>query len=304
MKLATFKENGQARFAVALSTERLLDVSRAERVADGLGLTLPGQPAESVLAYLEGGDNTKSWLTALVAAVKEQPQAFQSAVIPLSTAHFLAPVTRPSKIVCVGHNYREHILEMKREIPEYPVLFAKFPHTLRGHGESIPLPPVTEKLDYEAEFAFVIGRQAKDVRPEDALDYVGGYTIANDVSARDLQRRTIQWMQGKNLDGSLPLGPYLVTPDEVGDPHELGVTLTVNGETRQKANTRTLVFNVNFLVSYISQILTLEAGDIILTGTPGGVGDAMNPPQYLKDGDVVEITIDKLGTLRNQVQSA
>ncbi|WP_067930124.1 fumarylacetoacetate hydrolase family protein [Alicyclobacillus kakegawensis] len=300
MKLATFSKGAGHRLGVVLSEEQLLDVELAERAIDGF---LPGQPVGSMLEYLAAGDASHQRLQRLVEAARQQPQVLADACVDTASVRLEAPIPRPGKIICVGHNYREHILEMKREIPEYPVLFAKFAHTVRGSGDVIPLPPVTQKLDYEAEFAFVIGRTAKDVPPEEALRYVGGYTIANDVSARDLQRRTIQWMQGKNLDGSLPLGPYLVTPDEVPNPHDLDVTLTVNGDVRQRANTGTLVFNVNFLVAYISQILTLEPGDVILTGTPGGVGDAMNPPQYLKDGDVVEITIDKLGTLTNRVQA-
>ncbi|WP_079527395.1 fumarylacetoacetate hydrolase family protein [Halobacillus hunanensis] len=213
-----------------------------------------------------------------------------------------APVGKPSKIICVGHNYKEHILEMKRELPETPVVFAKFNNTISGPEAPIYLKDVSKQFDYEAEFAFVIGKKAQQIKKEDALDYVAGYTIANDVSARDLQKRTLQWLQGKSIDGSLPLGPWLVTKEEVPDPHSLNIELKVNGETKQKSNTGNLVFDVNFLVEFLSEIITLEPGDVVLTGTPGGVGAARDPQEFLKDGDTVTISVDEVGVLENVVE--
>jgi acylpyruvate hydrolase len=191
---------------------------------------------------------------------------------------------------------------MKREIPEFPVVFAKFANTVVGPEDDIPFFPVSEQLDYEAEFAFVIGKRARNVSQEEALEYVAGYTIVNDVTYRDIQRRTLQWLQGKTVEGSAPMGPWLVTTDELTDPSGLEVVLEVNGEVRQHTNTANLVFTVPFLVEFLSNLMTLEPGDVILTGTPGGVGTAMNPPTYLKEGDVVKIAIDKIGTLENKVK--
>ncbi len=190
---------------------------------------------------------------------------------------------------------------MGRELPSNPVLFAKFANTIIGPEDDIPFYPISEQLDYEAEFTFVIGKQARNVSEEDALDYVAGYTITNDVTYRDIQRRTLQWLQGKTVDGSAPMGPWLITSDELTNPSGLGVVLTVNGEVRQKTNTENLVFSVQKLVSFLSNLVTLEPGDVVLTGTPGGVGVAMDPPTFLKDGDVVRIEIDQVGALENKV---
>jgi acylpyruvate hydrolase len=192
---------------------------------------------------------------------------------------------------------------MNREEPKVPVIFAKFANAVIGPQDEIPLPPVTEKLDYEAEFAFVIGKRAKNISREKALDYVAGYTIVNDVSARDLQRRTVQWLQGKTLDGSAPMGPCLVTKDEIPDPHNLEIVLWVNGEERQRSNTRNLIFNVPRLVEFLSELMTLEPGDVVCTGTPGGVGFARKPPVFLQDGDVVRIEVEKIGVLENRVRA-
>jgi len=207
----------------------------------------------------------------------------------------------PGKIICVGHNYRDHILEMGRELPENPVIFAKFANTIIGPEDDIPLYPISEQLDYEAEFAFIVGKRARGVKRDRALDYVAGYTIANDVTYRDIQRRTLQWLQGKTVDGTAPMGPWIVTADEMGNPGGLEMVLTVNGEERQRANTDNLVFDVPRLVEFLSNLMTLEPGDVVLTGTPGGVGFARNPQVFLKDGDVVRIEIDKIGVLENKV---
>ena len=191
---------------------------------------------------------------------------------------------------------------MGRELPEFPVIFAKFSNAVIGPQDEIPLSPVTEQLDYEAEFSFVIGKRAKNVIKEHALEYVAGYTIVNDITARDLQRRTVQWLQGKTLDGSAPMGPWLVTTDEIPNPSDLGISLTVNGELRQKSNTKNLVFDVSFLVEFLSHIMTLEPGDVICTGTPGGVGFAREPQVFLQDGDIVHIEVEHIGALENRVK--
>ncbi|MFS0725147.1 fumarylacetoacetate hydrolase family protein [Paenibacillus sp. 1P07SE] len=215
-------------------------------------------------------------------------------------------VTRPGKIICVGLNYRKHAEETKAPIPEYPILFNKFSNTLAGHGEDIPLPErVTSEVDYEAELVIVIGQKAKYVDKDRALDYVFGYCCVNDLSARDLQLRTPQWLLGKSCDKFSPLGPWLVTADEVGNPNDLAIRAVVNGETRQSSNTSDMIFPCDEIVSYVSQHMTLDPGDIILTGTPEGVVLGLPREQrvYLKDGDIVTIEIEKLGKLTNRMVS-
>ena len=210
-------------------------------------------------------------------------------------------VPKPGKIICIGLNYRKHAEESNMDIPKYPILFNKYNNSLAGHGDRIPLPADSEQVDYEAELAIVIGRTAKNVSKENALDYVYGYCAANDLSARDLQFRSQQWLLGKSLDGFCPLGPYLVTADEVGNPNDLDICCTVNGEIRQQSNTSDMIFHCDDIVSYISRYMTLAPGDVILTGTPEGV--VLGYPEaervWLKDGDEVTVEIEGLGRLRN-----
>jgi len=208
-------------------------------------------------------------------------------------------VPRPSKIVCVGLNYRAHILEMGRDLPEYPTLFAKFPDTLTGPFAGIEAPAEDEALDWEAELTVVLGATVRRADAAAAAEAIAGYTVANDVSMRSYQFRTKEWLQGKMWDRSTPVGPVLVTPDE----WQPGPTLrtVVNGEVMQEASTGDLVHGPADLVSYVSSTITLRPGDLILTGTPGGVGHARKPPRYLRPGDVVETSIEGLGTLRNEI---
>jgi len=212
----------------------------------------------------------------------------------------LAPVVpSPSKVICVGLNYRAHILEMGRDLPQFPTLFAKFPETLTGPNDDIAAPPEDEALDWEAELTVVIGAQCRRVAEADAGDYIAGYTVANDISMRTWQFRTKEWLQGKMWESSTPLGPALVTSDE-WKPGPT-VSTAVNGEQMQGATTGDLLFGPEALVAYVSTIITLNPGDLILTGTPGGVGRARTPARYLVDGDVVETSIEGLGTLTNHV---
>lgn len=211
------------------------------------------------------------------------------------------PVPNPSKIICIGTNYKDHVAEMKSQIPAYPVLFAKFANALIGPEDDIEKSPLTNKLDYEVELAIVIGKKASEVTKESALEYIAGYTIANDVSARDLQKRTPQWLQGKSLDRSTPIGPWIVTTDELTNPAVLTIKSYVNGEIRQNSNTKHLIFDIPYLIEFISNLITLEPGDIILTGTPDGVGFAMDPPGLLEIGDVVTLEIEGIGRLENIV---
>lgn len=223
--------------------------------------------------------------------------------LPRGGLRLLAPITRPEKIICVGLNYRDHALESGQVVPEEPVLFAKYPNSLIGPQESISLPRVApDQVDYEAELAVVIGRMASRVPVSTALEHVGGYTCANDVSARDLQARGGQWVHGKAIDTFLPLGPWLVTPEEIPDPQNLGIRCLVNGEVLQDSNTTLMIFGVAELISFISQTITLSAGDIIITGTPPGIGAARKPPRYLCAGDEVTVAIEGIGELANPVE--
>lgn len=214
-----------------------------------------------------------------------------------------APIPNPSKIVCIGLNYRDHAIEGGKAIPTEPVVFAKFPNTLIGPGMPIRLPSISQKVDYEAELVVVIGQRAKDIDAADAMQYVAGYTIGHDVSARDWQFRgeERQWTIGKTFDTFAPMGPHLVTADEVPDPGNLSIQLRLNGQVMQNSNTREFIFPVPVLIAHLSKIMTLEPGDLIFTGTPPGVGAARKPPVWLKDGDEVEIEIEGLGVLKNPV---
>jgi 2-keto-4-pentenoate hydratase/2-oxohepta-3-ene-1,7-dioic acid hydratase in catechol pathway len=219
---------------------------------------------------------------------------------PLSAVELLVPIPDPEKIVCIGLNYRKHAVEVGvEELPEMPTIFAKYPNALVADGARVQVP--TGKTDYEAEVAFVVGRRAKDVDEGEALDYVAGYTLLNDLSARDLQGATPQWMPGKIFDGAAPCGPYLVTPDEAGPPDQIGISLTLNGEEMQSSSTADLIFSVPQLVSQLSRLMTLEPGDIVSTGTPEGVGMGRNPRVWLADGDEVAIDSPTLGRLTTHI---
>jgi 2,4-didehydro-3-deoxy-L-rhamnonate hydrolase len=211
-------------------------------------------------------------------------------------------ITRPGKIVCVGLNYLDHAQEGGMDLPKAPLLFAKWPNTLIGPGEPIVLPPETTEVDYEAELGVVIGTTAKRVSEGDALDHVGGYICLNDVSARDMQFGDGQWTRGKSLDTFCPVGPRLVPREEIADPQQLGIRCILNGEAVQDSSTAQMIFSVAEIIAYVSQVITLEPGDLIATGTPAGVGVFRDPKVLLKDGDEVSIEIDGLGTLTNPVQ--
>lgn len=212
-----------------------------------------------------------------------------------------APVTRPGKIICIGLNYRDHAAETGKPVPTEPIMFAKFANSLVGDGATVSVPAIVEDLDWEAELAVVIGRGGRDIPREQALDHVAGYACANDLSARVLQRSGGQWTRGKAIDGFLPMGPWLVTRDEVPDPQALSIRCVLNGDTVQDSSTSQMVFGVADLIAEISRTMTLEPGDVICTGTPPGVGMAMDPPRFLREGDEVAVTIEGLGTLTTTI---
>jgi 2-keto-4-pentenoate hydratase/2-oxohepta-3-ene-1,7-dioic acid hydratase in catechol pathway len=263
---------------------------RDGRVYDIWGEAFSGVPHEerTVLALLQGG------LLSEVSPVEDDG-------VPVEGVELLPPIARPEKIVCIGLNYRAHAEEGGHEVPETPTFFAKFANALARPGGTVTLPEWSAKVDYEAEVAFVIGDQAKDVPEETAMDHVAGYTLLNDLSARDHQFKTPQWMPGKVFDGAAPCGPALVTPDEAGPHDGIGIELTLNGEQMQKSSTADLIHSVPALVAYLSQLMTLEPGDLISTGTPAGVGSGRDPKVWLKPGDEVVISSPQLGVLETRL---
>jgi 2-keto-4-pentenoate hydratase/2-oxohepta-3-ene-1,7-dioic acid hydratase in catechol pathway len=220
---------------------------------------------------------------------------------PLSAVKLLAPIPDPDKIVCIGLNYRDHATEASTEAPASPTIFGKYRNALAPHGATVQLPAASLKVDYEAEVAFVVGRRAKEVSEDEALDHVAGYTLLNDLSARDLQFSTPQWMSGKVFDGSAPCGPWLVTPDEAGPHDGIEIALTLNGEEMQRDSTASLIFSVPALLSHLSQLMTLEPGDVVSTGTPAGVGSVRDPRVWLADGDEIVIESPTLGRLETRI---
>jgi 2-keto-4-pentenoate hydratase/2-oxohepta-3-ene-1,7-dioic acid hydratase in catechol pathway len=251
---------------------------------------------EAVPATLKGLLSLEGWHA--FAASTEKAAIAKGAFV---TGDLLAPIGDPEKVVCIGLNYRDHAEESGQPIPGEPVCFNKFPTAVTGHGAPVPLPSVCTQIDYEAELVVVIGKTAKHVSEQDALKYVAGYMNGNDVSARDwqLNKPGKQWLMGKTPDGFAPTGPWLVTADEVADPGQLAISLTLNGQTMQNSSTKELIFNIPQLIAYLTQIVTLKPGDLIFTGTPPGVGMARKPPVFLKPGDTMSVTIAGLGTLTN-----
>jgi 2-keto-4-pentenoate hydratase/2-oxohepta-3-ene-1,7-dioic acid hydratase in catechol pathway len=273
-----------------------LDVTLA--ITEGL-LTFSGVPStiEDVLRTSDGLNTLEAQLQHLQSASPD----LSACLLGPQDVTLKAPILHPQKLIGIGLNYRDHAEESKVPIPKSPLLFGMYANAIVGPEASIVIAPATSQVDYEAELAVVIGSRALRVTPENAINYVAGYTIVNDVSARDLQFGEKQWTRGKSIDTFAPMGPCLTTRSELGSGTGLSIQLRLNGETLQKSNTRNLIFDVPALVSHISQTMTLEPGDVISTGTPSGVGYVRKPPIFLKQGDVVEIEIEGIGVLRNPV---
>lgn len=282
MRLVNFRHNGRVEFGI-------------ER--DGFVRSLASVGYSSDAAFFAGGDKALSAARDL-AARTDAPQ------IPLKEVQLLAPVLRPGKILCVGLNYRDHAIESKITIPEVPTIFLKLPNAVTGPDSDIILPRNSAQPDYEAEFAAVISRAGKNIHREDWKQHVLGYTILNDVSARDVQLATSQWTLGKSFDTFAPIGPAIVTADEIEDPHALDIQLAINGEVLQRSNTKHLIFKLPDLIAHLSSVITLEPGDIISTGTPAGVGLGRSPQRWLKPGEEIVITIERIGQLRNRTVAA
>ena len=280
MRFVTFQRAGGAPEVGILSQDRVVSLA-----AGGFS---------DILQIIRDWDTAK-------AKIEGVASAQSAASVPADSVKLLAPIPRPSKLICVGLNYRDHAIESGMEIPKTPTIFNKFATAIIGQGDSIVLPKSSEKPDYEAEFAFVIGKGGRHLPADRWRDHGFGYTIVNDVSARDYQMATSQWLMGKTFDTFAPMGPALVTADEIADPHALDISLRINGEVLQSSNTRELIFKIPDLIAFLSSVFTLEPGDVVSTGTPSGVGFARKPPRYLKDGDDVVVSVQGLGELRNAV---
>ena len=308
MRLGTVSVGHSTAAVVELADGALLDIARASGdIANPAGSALRTGSLQSII---DCGDPAVEAIRGLVATAEAGSHA--DAKYAASDVTLLAPLPAPRKnVFCVGRNYADHIAEGERAqkvkigITERPVYFTKPLTAVIGPGADIPIfPAVSEAIDYEVELAAVIGKRGRDISEGDAYDHIFGYTIVNDISARDVQRaHGGQYFKGKALDGSCPVGPWIVTADAIGDPQNLSISLTVNGETRQDGNTRSMIFDIPTLIASLSAGLTLEPGDIIATGTPSGVGYAMEPPQFLKDGDVVVCDVEHIGKLENTVRT-
>ncbi|HPH96730.1 MAG TPA: fumarylacetoacetate hydrolase family protein [Anaerolineaceae bacterium] len=292
MKLCTFSQDPSPHVGLVWDETWLVDLQRAA----------PHLPL-SMLEMLQDWDASLEQLRALHTHLLTQPfEQIKPLLLAISEVRLLPPVLAPSKIICAGLNYYDHCREQNVKIPERLILFTKHPSALAGAGTAITWPAgLTEQVDYEAELALVIGRRVRDLTPETALSAVAGYTILNDVSARDLQFAEKQWVRAKSLDSFCPMGPWLVTPDEVGDPNALKIGCRLNGQVMQDSNTSEMIFKVANVLAIASAGATLLPGDVISTGTPDGVGVFRKPPVFLKPGDQIEIEIEKIGTLSNPV---
>ncbi|MBT2648758.1 fumarylacetoacetate hydrolase family protein [Bacillus sp. ISL-34] len=285
MKIATF----------SVQTEQHIGLVQDDRIISLTALCPEEFPA-CMKKFIERSSELRKRAEQLIEQRKNDDALFK-----LSEVKILPPIANPDKIICVGLNYFDHCKETGMEPPESPVIFSKYANAIAGHNDAIEIPINSTEVDFEAELAFVIGKEAKHVSEEEANDYVFGYTIMNDISARDLQFQDGQWSRGKTADTFAPFGPVVVTHDEVGDPHELAISLELNGEIMQASNTSNLIFTVPKIISFLSQSMTLKPGDLIATGTPPGVGMGRNPKIWLKNGDRMNVSIEKIGTLSNSV---
>lgn len=299
MRLASFIAGGRPRFGALVDHETLLDLREFAN--------LTGQSemiGQGMREFLSLGDSARLIAERLLEEARRNARAGRppdGCLFSCQAVKWLPPVPNPSKIVAIGQNYKDHCLEQNLPFPTYPTVFAKFPSSLIGHLDDIVYPAETNSLDYEVELCLFIGKTAKDVSEPRWAEFVAGYTVINDVTARDIQKGEQQWVRGKSFDTFAPCGPFLVTDDDVADPGNLDLWLKVNGEMRQQSNTNQLVFGVPELVARLSRSFTLFPGDLVLTGTPGGVGIYRNPPALLSRGDLVELSVSDFGVLRNRV---
>ena len=304
MKLVTYRRSDGSRLG-AIQNRQVIDLQDAwqaysQKSPNGNGAALNDFPSDMV-GFLRHGAGAWGMAGDILDWAASDDQA-QSASLPLEDIRLAPLVPGTSKIVCVGLNYLDHCIEQNVAVPKSPTLFAKFPSALIGPEEAVTWPAeLSTQVDYEAELAVIIGRTAHQVPAEKAFEFIAGYTIANDISARDVQFSDVQWVRGKSFDTFCPLGPYLLTHDELADPHNLAIRCRLNGDLVQDSNTNQLIFKIPQLLEFISSAITLYPGDVICTGTPNGVGYFRDPQVFLKPGDVIEVEIDRLGRLRNPI---
>lgn len=287
MKLVTFTSNAATRIGV-------LKENNGKTVVIDLSQIDPSIP-RNMIKFLEEGDRAR------IKADRALEKITDSATIPLEKVKLEAPILKPGKIMCVGLNYRDHVVESGMDIPEHPTIFAKYSNVVIGPNDPIVIPKVTDQVDWEGELGFIIGKTAKYISINDAMDYVAGYVVFNDVSGRDYQLQVSQWTMGKTFDTFGPMGPSLVTTDEILDPSNLNIRTRVDDEIVQESNTKQLIFNIPHLLSFISSVMTLQPGDLVSTGTPAGVGFAFEPQRFMLPGQTIRVEIEKLGTLANPV---
>ena len=280
MKLATFKTGAASAIGIV----------HGDSLAP-LASLVPGAPAD-MLALIAQWDEWRRRIPS---------QLPPSDAVPLSSVELLAPIARPGKVLAIGLNYADHVRETGREMPEQQVWFGKLPGTINGPFAGVQIPRASSKVDYEVELVAIIGKPGRHITREDARAHVFGYCVGNDVTARDWQRATPQWLLGKSFDTHAPFGPWITTADTIGDPHRLGIRSFVNGEKRQDSNTRECIFTLWDQIAHLSKAMRLDPGDMIFTGTPSGVGFAMQPPSLLKAGDRVRCEIDELGAIENEM---
>lgn len=315
MKLVTYTAGGDPRLGAQVPRGQIIDLNRgyfALKQAEGQPVTqrLAGAIVPSdMVAFLEGGDQALEAARAVVHFVEERGaidgllvNRWGSRIVcDEPNVRILAPILKPPKIIGIGLNYRDHAEEQGAKVPKVPMIFAKFATSIIGPNEPIIYPSITEQLDYEAELAFVIGKGGKNIPIDKAYSHIAGYCIFNDVTARDIQLSDRQWVRGKTADTLAPLGPYLVTRDEIPEPDNLKIQLWLNGDLMQDSRTDQLIFDIPYLVNFLSQAFTLEPGDIVATGTPSGVGFARTPPNFMEVGDRVKVEIEGLGVLENPI---
>lgn len=316
MRLVTFDAGSERPHIGVIVGDDILDLT--VWLASGLqeAYSDPARANVGMINFIMGGEHSlQSAMEAITSLTGDGEETLLDAAIlaPLTEVVLLAPIPRPPKnVMCLGRNYSEHRMESMRawgekaappDKPDFPAIFTKAPTAVAGPFSDIPYDPnISTQMDYEVELAVVIGKPGKNIRREDAMQHVFGYMILNDVTARDIQKRHgNQWFKGKSLDGACPTGPWIVTADEIEDPSNLAITLRVNGVEKQRDNTRSMMFDIPEIIQILSEGMTLEAGDIIATGTPAGVGFARTPPEFLHPGDVVECEIEKIGVIRNRV---
>lgn len=303
MKLLTYRADNQLKLGL-LKRKWVIDLAIAYQFVTKLRRkeSKNNFPIDMVSLLKNGLDKAKMVEEAVEDDLLGLQEKIPKAVLNIKYVKLLAPIPHPRKnIVCLGLNYSDHVEECKLPLPQHPIFFTKSSSAVIASNEPILLPKCSTEIDYEVELAIIFGKRGKNILKKEAFDYIAGYTVLNDITARDLQKNHFQWFKGKSLDTFAPLGPYLVTKEEISDPHNLKLSLKINGRIMQKSNTRNIYFKIPLLVEILTKDMTVEPGDIVATGTPSGVGFKRNPPIFLKCGDFVEAFVEKIGTLKNFV---